>query len=92
MLAHDDYVRCSDAGTEHNPHRLTRLVIDASTLLSGLLSNPASPPALILDASGTSRLRVLCPTLISQVDHPDLRPPAIDARGACELLELMEPS
>jgi hypothetical protein len=93
MLAHDDYVRCSDVGTGPSPHRLTRLVIDASTLLSGLLSNPASPPALILDALRDESFEaILCPTLISQVDHPDRRPPAIDARGACELLELMEPS
>lgn len=142
---------------------MTRLVIDASTLLSGLLSNSPSPPALILDALRDESFEaILCPTLISQVDrglrkpyfqaklreissrqalgriedaammladpitiepilrdptddflvalartakahaivtgdhdlldHPDLRPPAIDARRACKLLGLIEPS
>jgi putative PIN family toxin of toxin-antitoxin system len=142
---------------------LTRLVIDASTLLSGLLSDSPSPPALILDALRDESFEaIVCPALISQVDrglrkpyfqarlgelrsrqalnriedaavmladpvtiepilrdptddflvalartaraqaivtgdhdlldHPDLRPRAIDARSACELLGLIETS
>ncbi len=142
---------------------MTLLVIDASTLLSGLLSAKDSPPALILDAAlrDESLQAVACPTLIGQVErglskpyfqarlstidslqalariegaavmlpdpldpepilrdstddyllalartagaeaivtgdrdlleHPGLKPPAIDARSACELLGLIEP-
>jgi putative PIN family toxin of toxin-antitoxin system len=47
---------------------LTRLVIDASALLSGVAGRPTSPPALLLAGMLTRRfVPVVCPNLLDEV-------------------------
>jgi putative PIN family toxin of toxin-antitoxin system len=47
---------------------LTRLLIDASALLSGVASNPSSPPGLLLAALYRRRfVAIVCPLLIGEV-------------------------
>lgn len=47
---------------------MTRLVIDASAVLSGVAGNPANPPAVLLAAMLTRKfVPVVCPTLLDEV-------------------------
>lgn len=47
---------------------MTRLVIDASALLAGVASNPASPPGLLLGAMYRREFEpIVCPLLIGEV-------------------------
>ena len=47
---------------------MTRLVIDASALLSGVASTPTRPPGLLLDALYRRRfVAIVCPQLIGEV-------------------------
>ncbi len=49
---------------------MTRLVLDTSTLLSGLVSMPTSPPALLLVAARAARFDlVICPRVLSEVER-----------------------
>jgi len=49
---------------------LTRLVLDTSTLLSGLVSTPTSPPALLLVAARAARFDlVICPRVVAEVER-----------------------
>lgn len=46
---------------------MTRLVLDASVLLSGVISRPASPPARLFAAARTDRFNAIaCPHLIGE--------------------------
>lgn len=49
---------------------MTRLVIDTSTLLSGLVSAPTSPPALLLAAARAGRFDlVTCPRIFTEFER-----------------------
>jgi hypothetical protein len=72
-------------------------VVDTSTLVSGAVSPPTSPPAVLLDAAQAAvfdliacpRIRVIVAGDADLLDHDGLEPPAIHARAACELLGLL---
>ncbi len=54
---------------------MTRFVVDASALLSGVISVSPSPPALILEAMWTEVFEpVICPQLIAEVRRGLRRP------------------
>lgn len=47
---------------------MTRLVLDASALLSGIASNPERPPGLLIAALYEGRFEsIVCPTLLGEV-------------------------
>jgi len=70
---------------------LTRLVVDTSTLLSGLVSAPTSPPALLLGAARAGRFDlVICPRVLAEVERglgKDYFRARIDARAAAAALD-----
>jgi len=74
---------------------LTRLVLDASVLLSGAVSAPTSPPAVLLAAAQRATFDVVaCPRLFAEfergLDKPYFRARLdLHARTACELLRLL---
>lgn len=70
---------------------MKRLVVDASALISGVVSKPASPPALLLSAIHQGAFEpVVCPQLLTELhralDRPKLRPHLAE-RTADEIVE-----
>lgn len=54
---------------------MTRLVVDTSTLLSGLVSAPTSPPALVLVAARAGRFDLIaCPRVLVEVERGLAKP------------------
>jgi uncharacterized protein len=70
---------------------LTRLVLDTSVLLSGAVSAPTSPPAVLLTAARAATFEVVaCPRLFLEFERglqKDYFRSRLDAAEAAELLD-----
>jgi putative PIN family toxin of toxin-antitoxin system len=54
---------------------LTRLVVDTSTLVSGAVSPPTSPPAVLLDAAQAAVFDlVACPRILAEIERALKKP------------------
>lgn len=73
---------------------MTRLVLDTSVLLSGAVSAPTSPPAVLLAAARTATFEVVaCPRLLLEFERGLEKPyfrSRIDAAQASELLDALQ--
>jgi predicted nucleic acid-binding protein len=73
---------------------LTRFVIDASSVLAGVLGRPGSTPALVLIARSEALFEaVVCPRLVAEVRRglaKDYFRARLDADAAEEILSVIE--
>jgi hypothetical protein len=70
---------------------LKRLVIDASTLVSGITgSRLESPLRDLRRLAGKAGAEAIVTSDRDLLDHDALNPPAIDPRTACKLLALID--
>jgi predicted nucleic acid-binding protein len=71
-------------------------LLDAFELLAIVLPDPVTPPSVVRDPDDDFLVALAAASNADAIvsgdndlpDHPGLRPPAIDARAACELLGL----
>lgn len=72
---------------------MTRLVLDTSVLLSGAVSGPTSPPAVLLAAARTATYEVVaCPRLFLEFERGLEKPyfrSRVDSTQASELLDAL---
>lgn len=73
---------------------MTRLVLDTSVLLSGVVSAPTSPPAVLLAAARAATFEVVaCPRLFSEFERGLQKPyfrSRLDSAEAAELLDALQ--
>jgi uncharacterized protein len=73
---------------------LTRLVLDTSVLLSGAVSAPTSPPAVLLAAARTATFEVVaCPRLFLEFERGLHKPyfrSRVNSAEASELLDALQ--
>ena len=74
------------------------LLLDALELIATVIPDPESPTPILRDPNDDFLVALAVAATADAIvtgdrdllDHPELRPPAIDARAACELLGLQE--
>jgi putative PIN family toxin of toxin-antitoxin system len=70
---------------------LTRLVLDTSTLVSGAVSPPTSPPAVLLDAAQAAVFDLIaCPRILVEIERALKKPYFATRFTPAERVDLIE--